>query len=119
MRPNWLEHSTSFSERRDEALEQKVFVFVRGPPAVSSPPADGRPERAMTATGMDGLHDIPSAWPCSALTASGVVADVSANTLDPELAFDSERLAQPMGLHLLRNAGLSCICIRLSVRPNV
>ena len=54
-----------------------------------------------------------------ALTVSNLGDGSSTNTLEAELAFDSERLALPKALRLLRNAELSCICIALWVRPNV
>ena len=95
----------------------RVLAFRREPHAVSCPPADGRHERAARTAAND-LHRLPKFRFRGVPTKCFAKEDL-ANTLEPELVLDLERLAQPMGLHLLRNAGLSCICIRLYVRPNV
>ncbi len=47
------------------------------------------------------------------------VAEISTNTLEPDAALDSERLAMQSTLHLLRNDELSSIRIALPMRPNV
>ncbi len=68
---------------------------------------------------MGALHEMRNAWSVARSRRATIGDGSSANTLEAELAFDSERPALPKALHLLRNAELSCICIALWVRPNV